>query len=551
MQPLPAGATPRASRQLPEVLLCALVAAGLATVIVFVIPRGGDLAAHLYRTGLVRHGVLIWDNLWFAGQYPLASYSLLYYPLAAVLTNAALGILGAVLAAAIFASIAHREWKAVGRWPARTFAVLLTGQTFTAAYPYDMGLATLLGSLWALQVRRIWVAALCMLLTLGFSPLAFLFLVLVLVALFLRQRRLNRHVVIIATVVAAAGGLQLAVLALLPSPGLVYPYGIWRLLAGFAVAGLGAAVALRGRGGWPLANIFLVWAAATVVAYVVPSPVGHNLIRASVFVFPLTLVAAALADFRPRWLTIAAVSAAMASNVLPYAAMISQRSSSVDSRAAFWQPVVDYLRGHSTPGYRVEVVPTANHWEAYYLPAAGLALARGWYRQLDIADNPALYAPRLTAAGYRAWLDQRGVEYVVLPHLPLEATDAQREAALVRSGAAGLRPVSTTAAATIYRLPRATSVLVGPEPTSVSLLGSSEIAGWVGGPGSYLLRVHYTPYWSVDRGAVCLAPGDGAMTRLIATRRGRFTIRAIESPLGVLHTLIDDDTNDCPPTGGR
>ena len=103
------------------------------------VPRGGDLAAHLYRTGLVREGVLVWDNLWFAGRYPLSSYSLLYYLLAAVVGNAALGVGGVVVAAAIFASVAQREWKAVGRWPARAFAVLLTGQAFTAAYPYDMG----------------------------------------------------------------------------------------------------------------------------------------------------------------------------------------------------------------------------------------------------------------------------------------------------------------------------------------------------------------------------------------------------------------------------
>ena len=109
-------------------------------------------------------------------------------------------------------------------------------------------------------------------------------------------------------------------------------------------------------GGWPLASLFLVWAAAAVVAYAIPSPVGHNLVRASVFVVPLMLVATALADFRPRWLTIAAVGAAVASNVLPYAAMISDRSSSIDSTVSFWRPVMAFLHANSTPGFRVEVV---------------------------------------------------------------------------------------------------------------------------------------------------------------------------------------------------
>ena len=156
-----AGGAPLAERQLPEVLVCALLAAALSTIVVFAVPHGGDLAAHLYRTALVRQGVLVWDNLWFAGQYPLSSYSLLYYLLAAVVGNDALGIAGVVVAAAIFASVARHEWKAVGRWPARLFAVLLVGQAFTAAYPYDLGLAMLLATLWALQRHRPFLAGCC------------------------------------------------------------------------------------------------------------------------------------------------------------------------------------------------------------------------------------------------------------------------------------------------------------------------------------------------------------------------------------------------------
>jgi hypothetical protein len=421
-------------RQAREVVACGLVAAVAASIAVLVLPRGGDLAAHLYRTGLVRHGILVWDNLWFAGQYPLASYSLLYYPLAAAVGNAVLGIAGAVFAAAIFASVATREWRSAGRWPARAFAVLLSGQAFTAAYPYDLGLATLLATLWALQRGRGRLAALCTLLTLGFSPLAFLFLALALVALFLHRRRVNRTVIAVGAATLFAGGVQLAFLTELPSPGLVYPYGVWRLLAGLAVAALGVALSLRARGGSALASLFGVWAAASVVVYLVPSPIGHNLVRASVFVFPLMLVTAALAEFRPRWLAIGAAAAALAANVLPYAPMIADRASSAGSQLSFWRPVLAFLDRHRTDaGFRVEVVPTANHWEAYYLPTAGFALARGWYRQLDIADNPTLYAPRLTAPLYRAWLRSHAVRYVVLTDLPPEAIDAPREARLLRS----------------------------------------------------------------------------------------------------------------------
>jgi hypothetical protein len=182
------------------VLVCGFLAAAFSALVVLGVPRGGDLAAHLYRTGLVRHGVLVWDNLWFAGQYPLSSYSLLYYLFAAVIGNAALGIAGVAVAAAIFASVAQREWDTVGPWPARVFAVVLAGQAFTAAYPYDMGLATLLATLWALQRGRLWLAACCIVLTLGFSPLAFVLLALALLALFLRRPRVDRRAVVVAVV---------------------------------------------------------------------------------------------------------------------------------------------------------------------------------------------------------------------------------------------------------------------------------------------------------------------------------------------------------------
>ena len=57
------------------------------------------MPAHLYRTLLVRENVYLWDNLWFAGHYPLVSYSLLYYPVAAVVGNVTL-VLGSVVASA-------------------------------------------------------------------------------------------------------------------------------------------------------------------------------------------------------------------------------------------------------------------------------------------------------------------------------------------------------------------------------------------------------------------------------------------------------------------
>lgn len=542
-RPIPSG------RQLREVLVCGALAAAAAWIVLLLVPAGGDLAAHVYRTALVRHGILVWDNFWFAGDYPLSSYSLLYYPLAALLGNQALAIAAVVLAAMLFASVVEHEWPSVGRWPGYAFAVLLAGQVFTAAYPFDAGLAMLLATLWALQRGRRWLALPALLATLGFSPLAFLFLSLALLALALRRRRLNRTTLLLAFAVVAASGVQLALLALLPTPALVFPYGIWRLLAGLVVAGLGAWLSLRGRGGWPLASLFLVWATASIAFELVPSPIGRNILRASIFVFPLMLVASALADWRPRRLTTTACALALAANVLPYTAMIPDRSSGLGSNLSFWQPMIRFLDHHQRPGFRVEAVETANHWENYFLPEAGFPLARGWYVQLDMADNGALYERGLTAARYAAWLRARAVRYVVLPYLPQERTYGGEEAALLRSGRSGLRRVWQGSDGSIYELPRATPLLTGHAPAAVTLFGRARIAGRVARPGVYLLRVAFNPYWKVQRGSLCLSRSRSGATLLHARRAGRFAIQAIETPERLLAAIAGSGSAACRSGG--
>lgn len=530
-------------------LACGALAAAAACFVLLVVPAGGDLAAHVYRTALVRHGVLVWDNLWYAGDYPLSAYSLLYYPLAALVGNTALAIVGVVLAAGFFASVIAREWPSAGRLPALAFAVLLAGQVFTAAYPFDLGVAMLMLSLWALQRGRRWLALPAVLATLGFSPLAFLFLCLALVAIALRRRRLNRTMVLVAVTAGAAGAAQLGLLVLLPTPSLVFPYGIWRMLAGLAVAGFGAWLSLRGRAGWPLASMFVVWATASVVFEAVPSPVGRNVLRASVFVFPLMLVAAGRAGWRPRWLALTACAVALASNVLPYAAMVQDRSSSLGSKLSYWQPVIRYLDRHDRPGFRVEVVETANHWESYFLPEAGFPLARGWYVQLDLADNRTLYTPGLTAARYAAWLRARAVRYVVFPHLPGERAYGGEEAALLASGRSGLREVWSNGRASIYELPHATAILSGPAPSAVTRFGATDIAGRVARKGVYLLRVAFNPYWTVEQGSVCVSRAGRTKTLLRARRAGRFALEAIETPENLVSAIAHSDPAECRGPG--
>jgi hypothetical protein len=334
--------------------------------------------------------------------------------------------------------------------------------------------------------------------------------------------RLDRRVVLFAGCLVGLAALELLATAVFDSEGR-YPYSRISLVAVLVVAALGTILAHRTAAARSLAVFFVLWALVNVVAFLVPSPFGDNLTRLRAIVLPLVLLAAALASFRPRLLAVLALAAAAAFNLGPDLSAIPKRIGDVrTAEAAFWQPAADYVRAHGD-GYRVEVVPTFGHWESYWLPRAGIPVARGWYRQLDLAENPELYRDPLLPAAYRAWLHRMGIRFVLLPDARLGPLGADREAELLRSGRAGLRPVLRTADWTIYRLPAATPLLTGPAGATVERFEHERVVARVARPGIYRLRVRWTTHRRVE-GPVCLAPEPDGMTRVIARRAGRFEL---------------------------
>lgn len=506
-----------------EALIASALAAAVGLALAAFGPPAGDAAAHLYRTELVRDGVVVWDGLWYGGHYPLASYSPLFYLPAALVGAEALALLAVVASAALFATLVVREWGEGARWPARAFAVLACAPIFTGTYAYAAGLAAALGALVLLQRGRSWPALGCAALAAGFSPLAFAFLGLVVIAVALVRRPPVALTVRVGAGVAAIAGALLGLEAAFPEDGR-YGFRAPQLIYALVFCGWIALIALRSQRGRLLAVVLLAIGVASVVAFVVPSPVGSNVTRFGAYAFPLALLAACLVSFRPRWLTLPAVALALFYSVSPYVSVASELG---DTRAAsppFWSSTLDVLRARTGPDYRVDVVPTFDNWEAYYVPAAGMALARGWYRQLDLARNGVLYRDGLTGAAYRAWLRLRGVRFVVLPLAPLDRLGAAPQADLLRSGRSGLVEVARTSQAVVYELPAATPILTGPADASLATYDHDRIAGTVSAPGSYTLRVSPTPYLTVRSGSVCLEPGPGETMRLVASRAGPFEL---------------------------
>ena len=91
-------------------------------------PPGADLAEHAYqRTLFLQHGFTLWNNFWYAGRYSFVTYSVLYYPLAALLGIRLLAVATITTAALAFAVVVGRQWGPAGRWSSRTFAVVWAG----------------------------------------------------------------------------------------------------------------------------------------------------------------------------------------------------------------------------------------------------------------------------------------------------------------------------------------------------------------------------------------------------------------------------------------
>src|SRR5438067_4452119 len=192
---------------LREALLSAAAAAGVAAALAWLGPPGTDQAAHAYQRWLfLQHGFTLWNNFWYAGRYSFVTYSLLYYPLAALLGIRLLAVATVALAACAFAVVLGREWGPTARWSSRTFAVVWGGIVLSAAFPFALGVALALLALWALQARAHARFAALAALTLAASPVAFLLLALVLLGIALDRRADWKPLLVPALVIGIAGG---------------------------------------------------------------------------------------------------------------------------------------------------------------------------------------------------------------------------------------------------------------------------------------------------------------------------------------------------------
>lgn len=490
----------------------AAAAAGIASALLLLLaPRGGDQAAHLYLTQTWREsGWQLWDNFWYSGRYAQVNYSLLFYPLAALLGTTVVVAGSAAGAAGAFASLLRRRWPAIAAGPGIAFAALSPLAVVAGQWPFLLGLALALGSLAALAAGRRVAAVAAALVTALAHPLALAFLGVVLVALAASTPgwwRRGRDIAL-AGAMLAVGAAQALLFRGFASRGAEYPIFLTRealAVLGFCLAGILLTRGLPDQR--VLRALFAGYAGFVGIAFAISSPIGGNAARLLfLMAAPLLLLPLAARGFRPRAVVVAFVAGTILWQSLPAVAGWQTASSGRARDESFWYPVIAFIEEHSDPGQRVQVVATADNWEAYYLARRGVPLARGWFRQDDFPANAALYKP-LTPRRYRAWMRRTAVRYVFLPDDPLDYS-ARAEAELLRSGRSGLREVARLGGWTVFALPNPTPIVTPAEDAEVLDLTAESITLRVARPGVYRLRLRYTPYWRIDGAAACAAPRE-------------------------------------------
>lgn len=502
---------PAAPRSIPfERLVPALLAALLAIAYLLVQPRTVDMAAAAFRAELfAREGFTIWNGQWYGGHHTVA-YSVLFPPLAWLLSPALVGALSAVAASALFEPLARAHFGERARLGALWFALGTATLLFTGRLPFALGVAVGLGALLALRRGRLALAVLLAVLCSISSPVAGLFLALAGVAYGLAGRRAH------GAWVAGAALLAPVLLSVAFPEGGHEPF-VLSAFAPLPVFALAAVLLLPARER-ALRIGAALYGVAGVAAYVLETPMGGNAVRlGALFGGPVLLCALGFAGSpRRRALLAAGFAALLVWQWSPAVRDVVKAIEDPSADAAYYEPLLRFLAERPGPG-RIEIPFTRSHWEAAEV-APRFALARGWQRQLDVGRNGLFYDGVLNDVTYAAWLAENGVRWVALPSSKPDYS-SYRERALVERGPPYLRRVADIENWRIYELTLPHPLVIPDRGADIRLtrMGSDELTLDVRRPGSALVRVRFTPYWKAHGGCV---ERDGDWTRVSAEEPG-------------------------------
>jgi hypothetical protein len=496
-----------------------LVAAALGVAYLIVQPDSADHAAQVFRSGLFdSQGLAAWDNFWFGGHH-LPGYGLLLPALGALIGPRLVGVLSAVIASLLFSAIAYRRFGERARLGVIWFATATSISLFTGRLTFALGVAVALAAVFAMQSGHRLLAIFFAALTPLASPVAALFLACGVVAYAIAERsRRGLELALIAV------GMAVLMSSAFPEGG-TEPFDFSSYEPAILVT-IAVFVAL------PVEERLLrysvaAYAVALTAAFLIQTPMGGNATRMGSLLLGPVLAFGLWR--RQRFYLILLVPVLIYWQWSPVVRDLEQVSAQPSVKPGFYAPLIDYLRGQPHhDAYRVEVLPEEHHWESAYVPR-GIYIARGWERQLDRKLNPLFYqsAP-LTGPQYRSWLDDLGVGYVAVPHAPLDYAGRPEKRMLKRGPPRYLERVYRSQDWTVYKVRNPSPLAIGGKMVKLRPQG---FVVDTSAPGTVLVRVHWTPYWSIEQGTGCVEQAPGGYTMLDVQTPGRFRVGIDFSPV--------------------
>ncbi len=501
----------------PEWVIVAPAVAGVLAVVAGLVGfRGVDLPAQLYRVVMFHHhGFTLWDSQWYGGHFTL-DYSVLFPPVAGTIGVHATEILAAAAAALAFDRLVVGHFGRAARLGSLAFAVGTVVQVAIGQLPFLLGEALALAALWAATRERRWTAVALALAASLASPLAGAFLILGAAAWLLTSWPERRWE--LGGFIAAAAVPVVALTVLFPGAGR-FPFPTVNFVAQSAV--FVAALVLVPRRERTVRIGVALYLGAFAVSFFLPSAMGGNIERlGETLGVPLALCA--LWPLRRVLLAGLMIPLAIMDWGPALNALLAPARADASTTAAYYAPMVDYVKAHDVPAGRLEVVPTKFHWESDYV-APELPLARGWERQLDTADNALFYTQgALTASSYYGWLLDNGVRFVALPDAQLDYA-ATAEGRLVRSGVPGLTLAWQGAHWSLYSVAGSAGLVEG--PARLVSIDGDQLQLDVAAPGTIHVKERYSARWSVADEAGCTHQDPGGWLAIQALRPGPMRVQ--------------------------
>ena len=491
---------------------------------------GWDEAAHLYKASLVREGQSVfWDNFWYGGSYGAVTYGFVYYWLVQYVPARMVVVIAAGVIPPLYYIYQRRMWRIDDVWPAWLLAGVMAIYLAHGQDPFVVALALSVAGLALLATGRPLWGALPVAIGVFVNPMGLVVTGILMLADFVaRPETRRRYLVFFAPLVPVVAVRVLFGWSFAEPGSYLNETSQLLMYLGFALAGVALAGvnAVHPRG--PFVTLFLIYAAVCVTSFVIPdSPLGNNIGRFfMVFGLPLMFLLRHSRLRRPFPHGDLAIVPIVLFALLQFGTPIDHYSNERElpqTRESFFAPALMVARERHDSDHRIHVVALRRHWEALYFPQAGFPITRGWYRQADAIHNGLFYT-NYDAASYARWLRRMGVEYVFLPDAPLDPW-SRREARLLAESPE-FEVAERAGKWTIYRLLGAEGLAVGLDGgrARVTALGHRSFSVAVDRPGSYLVKITWSPYWELEGNGRLVAGSDGFI-QLEAAEAGTFTAR--------------------------